>query len=222
MTTRGAKIRKKREARRKLGLPRTPSGQLSRSKLRFSIEAEMNSRFAIERKEQIVQTVKEARMRHFGYDEGDALDPLAGYALGRLRKAREISHGQHEAGIRWGDVCWRYHKLTGIPWPSPKALDYSALGCGFEGEESEDRNRATRRATDRYMTALGVIQQNDRAGRPCQTLLTRLVIQDEDASNWRPHMIEMVRKSLEALRDHFGIPEISDEKPAKAEAAEVA
>lgn len=163
-----------------------------------------------ERKEQVVMVVKEARMRHWGMDGKTAMDPMAGYALGRLRMAREISHGQHEAGMRWGEICWRYHRLTGIPWPAPKAISYGAVGGGYDGDESEELSRAARRAMDIYMAALGVIQQADRAGRPCQTLLTRLVIQDEDASAWLPHMIVMVRRALEALRDHFGIPEISD------------
>lgn len=218
--TKAAKIRARRKtqaAANRKDLPRTPSGALSRSTDRYRKEAAMTEKEAR-------GVVIEARKRVHCLPEATAGLAEAGSALGRLYLAGAIKKRLYESGNRFAEDVWRYHSLTGIPHPNPKGswsfvakaepLDEKdrdkSIGPGLRSIYSEDSiefREAVKSATNRYMNALGVIQQCDRAGRPVETTLRNVVLLDMDASNWPPHMIKMLRKVLTALAEWYGIPE---------------
>lgn len=197
--TKAAKIRARRKtqaAANRKDLPRTPSGALSRSTDRYRKEAAMTEKEAR-------GVVIEARKRVHCLPEATAGLAEAGSALGRLYLAGAIKKRLYESGNRFAEDVWSYHALTGIPHPSPRAVDYGRVR-GLGRDSSPD---AVKRATNRYMNVLGVIQQCDRAGRPVETTLRNVVLLDMDAANWPPHMIKMLRRVLEALADWYGMPE---------------
>jgi hypothetical protein len=136
-TTRAAKLRAKR-GRPRLDAPRTPSGQISRSK---EANIEMNMQPAIDR-----------RVRHYGIHDTKgasaqvlAGDPAWGYLLGRLLKDGVINKAQHDAGNRYADDMAAYFGLTGVPFPSAKAQNMFAVRGGT-GDDGEDRGKRAAKA----------------------------------------------------------------------------
>ena len=143
-----------------------------------------------------------ARQRVHGRPESTAGLAEAGSSLGWLYLAGAITRQLYESGNRFAEDVWAYHALTGIPHPSPRAIDYGRV----RGLGRDSSPEAVKRATNRYMNVLGLIQQNDRAGRPVETTLRNVVLLDMDAGNWPPHMIKMLRRVLEVLAGWYGIP----------------
>lgn len=129
--TSAAKLRAKRGRPHKANAPRTPSGQISRSK---EANIEMNMQPAIDR-----------RVRHYGIHgtKGEtaqqlAGDPHWGYLLGRLLKDGTINKAQHDAGNRYSEDMSAYYGLTGVAFPSAKAQNMFAVR-GSSGEDDEAR-----------------------------------------------------------------------------------
>lgn len=169
-----------------------------------------------------------ARQRVHGLTESSAGLAEAGSSLGRLMLAGAVKKRLYEAGNRFAEDVWRYHSLTGIPHPNPKGC-WSFVGRSEPiadkdrdksiapglratyGENSEQFREAVRSATNRYMNVLGVIQQNDRAGRPVETTLRNVVLLDVETGNWPPHMIKMLVGVLTALASWYGIPEYEED-----------
>lgn len=148
-----------------------------------------------------------ARQRVHGLTESSAGLAEAGSSLGRLMLAGSIKKRLYEAGNRFAEDVWAYHALTGIPHPSPRAIDYGRV----RGLGRDSSPEAVKRATNRYMNVLGVIQQNDRAGRPVETTLRNVVLLDVETGNWPPHMIKMLVGVLTALASWYGIPEYEED-----------
>lgn len=152
--------------------------------------------------------VMQARQRVHGIGESSAGLAEAGSALGRLYLAGAITKRLYESGNRFAEDVWAYHALTGIPHPSPRAIDYGRV----RGLGRDSSPEAVKRATNRYMNVLGVIQQSDKAGRPVETTLRNVVLLDMDASNWPPHMVKMLARVLTALAEWYGIPESEEDR----------
>ncbi|MCX5581475.1 hypothetical protein [Kaistia terrae] len=173
--------------------------------------------------------VLDARRRVHGLSESTAGLAEAGSSLGRLMLAGAITNRLYAAGNRFAEDVWRYHSLTGIPHPNPKSCWNFVAKAEPVDEKDRDKSitpgiratytenspefmQAVKTATNRYMNAIGVVQQNDRTGRPVETTLRNVVILDMDAANWPPHMIKMLRRVLKALADWYGIPEGSEDQ----------
>lgn len=60
------------------------------------------------RQEDVMETVTEARMRHYGLSRTAARQPDTGFPLGRLRKKNYISPAQYEAGTRFAETMRAY------------------------------------------------------------------------------------------------------------------
>lgn len=137
-----AKLRAKR-GRPRLDAPRTPSGQISRSK---KANIEMNMQPAIDR-----------RIRHYEIHATKdktaqqlAGDTEWGYLLGRMLKDGAINKAQHEAGNRYCDDMSAYYGLTGVPFPSAKSQNMFAVR-GSSGDDDEDRGKRASKARARMV-----------------------------------------------------------------------
>ncbi|MBN9434009.1 MAG: hypothetical protein J0I45_16380 [Bosea sp.] len=186
--------RRARSAQRK-DLPRTPSGQLSRSAERYEIETTNREKDA-----RIV--VMQARVRTGRAVESTAGLAEAGSSIGRLVIAGQINSRLYEAAKRFDEDVWRYHRLTGIPHPSPKAMDIGRVrGRGHDSDVVSERAAASK-----YMKAIGVLGQVDVSGRPVRTAVNNCVVMDYPADNWPPHMVAYLVRGLRALADYYQIP----------------
>lgn len=134
--TKAQKLKVKR-GRPRRDAPRTPSGQISRSK---EANLEMNMQPAIDR-----------RIRHYGiHGTKDttaqilAGDPTWGYLLGRLLKDGVINKAQHDAGNRYSEDMAAYFGLTGVPFPSAKAQNMFAVRGSAGDDDGERGERAAK------------------------------------------------------------------------------
>jgi hypothetical protein len=135
--TKSQKLKAKR-GRPKLNAPRTPSGQISRSK---EANLEMNMLPAIERRVRHydIRSTKDASAFQL------AGDPNWGYLLGRLLKDGTINRAQHDAGNRYADDMALYFGLTGVPFPSAKAQNMFAVR-GSSGDDGDDKGKRAAKA----------------------------------------------------------------------------
>lgn len=153
--------------------------------------------------------------------------PEAGFTLGRMyldgslgpivlprREAGEKEEEKEtlawcrlQAGINFGKDASRYHGLTGIPFPSARALDLFSVG-GHEGEVSEEREQQIKSATKRYMMLESdLLSQNN--GRAVKTAVYNVCFMDiEEARMWyrhAPHMHALLITGLDALLWRYGL-----------------
>ena len=130
-----------------------------------------------------------------------AIDPMRGYLLGRLRLSGNITHNQHSAGIKFAEDMARYYGLTGIRFPSPRAQDLFAIR-GDDGEVSTNRADMARSASAKMATlrtklmAVGDIN----TGRRVYTAIMAVCVMEEPAN------IELVRRGLNALERYYQVP----------------
>ncbi|RYE54891.1 MAG: hypothetical protein EOP20_11220, partial [Hyphomicrobiales bacterium] len=119
MRTRGAKAKSKVGRPLRDDVPRRTGNRIDYAKM--------------ESMEKIRSTAVEARCRHHGVDAKDATRAELGYALGRLYLSGELgavddpdqpmSRHLLEAGNRMHADFERYYAVTGMPSPSPRAMD---------------------------------------------------------------------------------------------------
>ena len=191
-------VREKRRGRpRKAGVQRYPSGQIKREPVLTHKERQRN-----------MSTATEARMRHNRLRKAaDAQSPEYGYALGRLHLAGVLdpSRAESEIMLKAGNAMGldydRYYRLTGIPSPNPQAMDMRRVR-GLSGDAPVDD---IRRATDKMMAVERVLGCVDTDGKPVMSLCKRIVLRDEDASQWTPFMLKYLRRGLRALAEHYQI-----------------
>ncbi|MCD1645184.1 hypothetical protein [Aurantimonas coralicida] len=205
MASVGAKKRAKRDARRRAQANNDNGGRPPRDDvIRYPSKNGKLGRIdyrAMESQGQTMATVTEARMRQYGVTEAEAKSQMVGYALGRLRHHDKITKVQLEAGNRMHEDVSRYYALTGLPSPSPRAMDPNRVN-GLGGEANQE---TITKASNKMMKLETVIGCVDQQGRPVRELLRRLVILDEDAENWTPSMVGHVKRGLTALVQHYQI-----------------
>lgn len=161
---------------------------------------------AMESAEKARSTVVEARCRQHGIATSEADKPEWGYALGRLYLRGELGNDASsllEAGNRMHADFERYYAVTGMPSPSPRAMDMNRV----RGLNGKDRQDEARKASNRVMGIEGALALVDGQGRPVMQLTKRLIIKDEDPRDWTPDMLKKVRKGLTQLVDFYGIGE---------------
>lgn len=95
----------------------------------------------------------EARMRIHGINDNRA---LAGYTLGRMNLDGRVTDVEREAGDDYATEIARYYSLAGIAFPSARAQNLFSIK-GHDGEVSESRQDAARRASNRFMHLEGVL-----------------------------------------------------------------
>lgn len=153
-----------------------------------------------EREAAVTATVIDARMRIYHVSGDEAMNPLRGYALGRLHLDRKngITAEHLEAGNKMAEDFARYYRLTGIPFPSARAQNVLRLG----GEGAPVNPIEARSAANKVMALEGVLGGADEQGRPVTSVIKRLILADEDIV--MPHMVVFARRGLDALVKYYG------------------
>jgi hypothetical protein len=165
---------------------------------------------ATEAKESTVAVVIGARKRQYGDVMVDTSSPLTGYSLGRMFQAgvfggeseAAIEEAGHmlDAGNRMHDDFLRYYRSTGIMPPNPKAMDMNRVnGRGRDDDEG------AKAASNRVMAIEGALASIDGQGRHVSQLTKRVILMDEDSTNWTPSMVSKLKTGLKALVDFYGI-----------------
>lgn len=129
---------------RKQNVERYPSGDIKRS----------------ETQKEAMSVAIEARRRIDGWGDKVSDDAVksqyAGYTLGRMFLDGRITKEQLEAGDEYADIIARYHRLTGIPFPSARAQSLFSIK-GHDGEQSESLTTRARNASNAMMGAIGIL-----------------------------------------------------------------
>jgi hypothetical protein len=102
--------------------------------------------------------------------------PFAGYTLGRMFLDGRITEDQRKAGDEYAEIISRYHKLTGIPFPSARAQSLFSVK-GHDGEQSESVTDKARRASNAMMEAVGILLRCE-DGPQVRALVHNLTVMD--------------------------------------------
>lgn len=206
--TKGEKIKAKRGRPRLPATDRQPNGQPSRRK----------ASIAQRQQDQIMNVAISRRIRDYGLTdikidgklvtaEKQAIDPKRGYVLGLLYLDGRITEDQHEAGLRYAQDIARYHGLTGVPFPSPRAQNLFAVH-GDDGEVSEtraERAAKARKRMQRLRDALLAVGNID-TGRRVIHAVNEVVLLDNVASRtWPDHMLTYLRRGLNKLMIEYSL-----------------
>lgn len=140
--------------------------------------------------------------------EEQAKDPRRGYTLGLMLLDHSITQRQHDAGVKFAEVVSRFHGLTGVPLPNPRAQNLFAVR-GNEGDESESKVDAAKNARRRYNEARDVLLSVGHIdeGRHVIHAVTEVAyLENMHARRWPEHMTFMLRKGLNKLADFYMLP----------------
>jgi hypothetical protein len=138
-----------------------------------------------------------------------ALDPRRGYVLGLLLLDGKISKVQHDAGVRYAQDLARYHGLTGVPFPSPRAQNLFAV----RGEDGESEARisaaTTARATFRRLQSLLMACGDIDTGRRVEHTVKSVCFLDiPESRGWPEHMASWLVRGLNSLVKHYQLGQV--------------
>ena len=201
--SKAAKLRDKRGRPPMPANTREPNGRKSRRKKGVAMRQ-------LENEAEIMETALETRMRRaLGLGEvitkAEANDQLRGSVLGLMKLDGTITRDQYDAGHRYAEIKWRYHKLTGIPFPSARAQNLFSVH-GFDGDVSESRALAARAASNQMMECEGWLLCKGVNGRPriiLDCVNNVCVLDIEEARLWPEHMISLLKRGLMTLQGGF-------------------
>jgi hypothetical protein len=184
---------KTRKGRRKSMAVRHPSGQIKRTRS--------------ERKEETMSPAITARQRQFGVTAAQANDPALGSAIGRLRRAGEITEAQYEAGVEYAKLKERYSRaILAGGLGSPADLD---RGGGHDNRDGTDERyvASCRSAYDGMAAARQALAEADPLA---QRAVDLWVIENQEVHR----VIGDLRLGLNALARLFRVSEWMREKAA--------
>lgn len=189
---------KTRKANKGAGRPRKegeryPSGDLKRS----------------ETQKEVMSVAIEARRRidRWGEKVTDETvkSPFAGYTLGRIFLDGRITEDQRKAGDEYAEIISRYHKLTGIPFPSARAQSLFSVK-GHDGEQSESVTTKARNASNSMMEVIGILLRCD-DGPQVRALVHNLAVMDyEHLRGMGEQQMLWLRRGLSALANRKQLP----------------
>lgn len=186
MASKAEKLKQKRISRgrpRKAGAERHPCGKINQNWSQHESEQDAMSVAIV------------ARGKIHGLNENNA---LAGYTLGRIFLDGKISQHHLEAGNEYAEDMARYYRLTGIPFPSARAQSVGGVR-GSDGEVSQSRADAARRASNRMMELEGVLLRCD-DGPQVKTTVRNVCLLDIETLRLMPEQqLLWLRRGLEAL-----------------------
>lgn len=191
--------RRAQAVNRKPDLPRAPSGALSRSAARYEREIELTKAEQVEN----MAVAMQARVRTGKAPQASTAGRVeAGSSIGRLLMSGKIGRRLYEAGTRFGEDVYRWHRMIGLPHPSPRAINYGRVG----GEAPEASRQAVREAETKYMAIYRAIAMTGGNHAQVRITLWNCVVEDFDAANWNDYTIGLLRRGLTALADLYGLP----------------
>lgn len=175
--------------KRKLGVKRV-NGRISQRK-----EDVMKRREETE--QEVTATAREARIRVFGVEAQDTMNPDTATVPGRLKRAKVINAGQLKAAYRYEACVTAYRSAIGVPKPGA-AEGFRPVYLATE-QERYDRAKA------RYDGAVDAILAENALHRGCNmpAALELIVLRDVDV----PHLHGDLRLALNALAHYFGCVE---------------
>ena len=178
---------------------RTPSGAISRSSREIK-------RRKLESETHAMQTATEARQRRYGIEKAEnARDPLLGFSLGRLHKAKRISKAQFDAGQLYSAQEWLYLATYMGTAPTVRAQNLFAVK-GYSGDDMKGLSPTAKAATNSVQTIKGAflsMSGDITANRQVQKATYEVCVLDQDCDNWPDHMINILRKGLNVLVSHY-------------------
>lgn len=186
MASKAAKLKQKRISRgrpRKEGAERHPCGKIKQDWSKRESEKEAMSVAMV------------ARGKIHGLNQNNA---LAGYTLGRIFLDGNITQHQLEAGNEYAEDMARYYRLTGIPFPSARAQSIGGVR-GSDGEISESRAMAARRASNRMMELEGILLRCEDGPQVRSTVKSVCLMDIEGLRTMPERQMLWLRRGLEAL-----------------------
>jgi hypothetical protein len=197
MASRAEKLRSKRASRsagrpRKENVERFPSGKIKP----FETEKETQS------------VAIEARRRVHGLqDRSDAevKSDYAGYVLGRIFLDGKISKDLLEAGNEYALAIARYHRLTGIAFPSARAQSLFSIK-GHDGEVTANMAQRARESSLKMMKLHGVLLQCADGPQVRSTVHSVAVMDLDHLRDMPAQQILFLRRGLIALKDSGILP----------------
>ncbi len=149
----------------------------------------------------MVELARSRREREVG--ARDALNPKAGYALGRLYLRNMISEEQHEAGIQWAQIVARYCAVSGIKPPMPATGGFEMVARGLPcGDPPSDE--AIHRAISAYQDAFVALKESDWSGGQAK-VCRDICILDYHEGNLDAESLGTLRCGLNALARFLGL-----------------
>lgn len=164
-----------------------------------------------ETEREAMQTVIEARQRHYGVNAKQARDERLGTALGRLAFQKLISPYQYDAGLRFAELYQRHHRTMGMPMPNPRSVAGIMAAEGiFGGSSAEPELEVIERLRNSFNDATRALDDCDRdyrmaRGRKPSLLLYQVVCLDEDTTLWPETDLGSLRVALNSLARIFRI-----------------
>jgi hypothetical protein len=159
----------------------------------------------------VLATVVEARRRQYGVTARQARDERLGSALGRLAFRGLITTDQYSAGQVYATTMGRYRAIMGMPTDQPRSMmallineGIFASGDVVHAPDLIEKVRRQAAAVQLILRSCGCAPGCD-GGRAAINLVHRVVISDEDASNWPAADMGNLVQGLEALRKLFHI-----------------
>jgi hypothetical protein len=193
--TKAQRLRLKRGRPRLPATDREPNGQPSRriaSTTNRSQENIMNVAIARRIREHEFETRKDGKPGKILTIQ-QAIDPKRGYALGLLNLDGKITTQQHDIGLKVAKDMARYYGLTGVPFPSARAQ--TLFSVHSDGEDSDARGQAARRARDKMVAiraCLLSVGDIDTGRRVYRTVMS-VAVEDMPAT---AHMLDNLRRGL--------------------------
>jgi hypothetical protein len=194
----GKAIKIKQRGNKGAGRPRKqgeryPSGDIKRS----------------ETQKEAMSVAIEARRRIDGWSakvtDETVKSPFAGYTLGRMFLDGRITEEQRKAGDEYAEIISRYHRLTGIPFPSARAQSLFSVK-GHDGEQSDSVTDKARRASNAMMEAIGILLRCD-DGPQVRALVHNLTVMDyEHLRGMGEQQMLWLRRGLTALANRKQLP----------------
>lgn len=194
--SKAAKLRAKRTGRpRKSHAERYANGRI-----KPAWSQDNKQRESAETEKEVMGVALAARAKVFA--EGTAPEilksPFAGYVLGRIFLDGKINEAQREAGDEFAIAMCRYYGLTGVPFPSARAQSIGGVR-GDDGDVSESRAEAARKATNRMMHLSGVLMRCT-DGPQVRTTVVNVALMDYDNLRGMPDaQMALLRCGLNAL-----------------------
>lgn len=143
-----------------------------------------------------VTQARKARERVYGLTKEQALDPMAGYPLGRAVLLGIIDLEQHERAYAYADADRIYRRLEGMPAIAPPAvLLFGSRGRGLGNDPDPAIVNAAR---DRYFSMRETLVEA--IGRNGMTLFDNVVLSDMAYAS--PLAGLAVKHGLDALRKY--------------------
>lgn len=166
-----------------------------------------------ETEREAMQTVIDARRRHYGVTARQARDERLATSLGRLSYQDFISPAQYAAGLRFGELYQRHHLTLGMPVPHPRSPAGLMIAAGFGGGATADPDdELVAKLRDAFNAATDALDACDRdhrmaGGRKPSLLLYRVVCVDEDTTLWPEADLGNLRVALNTLIREFRMRE---------------